>query len=171
MFPSSIRIMTDKKTKVDLGLGGVFVGIAELLDAVGGLAEKGEEFRREGEFKVGREVRGVYGVTIKTAVGGKPVVSTFGNIKKTPQGSRVSEEREPIVDVFDEKEAVRIIVEMPGVTQESIRTEIKGDVLTLEAKGSDRKYYKEIILPKKADSSTLKTKYKNGVLEIWLSKR
>ncbi len=162
--------MTDKKTNVDFGIGGVFKGIADLLDAVGGLAEKGEEFRREGEINIGRQVKGVYGVTIKTAVGGEPVVSTFGNIKKTPKGPKVSEEREPIVDIFDEKEEVRIIVEVPGVTQEGIKTEIKGDVLIVEAKDVDRKYYKEIALSKEIDPGTLISKYRNGVLEIRINK-
>lgn len=162
MFPSSIKqLMTDKKTSVNFGVGGgVFKGIADLLDAVGRLAEKGGEFRREG----------VYGVTIKTAIGGEPVVSTFGNIKRTPQGPTVSPEREPIVDIFDEKEEVRIIVEMPGVSQESIKTDIKGDILTLEAKDASRKYYKEIGLPKQVVPGTLSSKYKNGVLEIRISK-
>lgn len=138
----------------------VFKGIAELLDAVGRLAEKGEEFRREG----------VYGVTIKTAVGGQPVVSTFGNIKRTPKGPAVSPDREPIVDIFDETEEVRIIVEVPGVAQENIKTEIKDDVLTLEAKDASHKYHKEIVLPKQVDPGTLTSKYKNGVLEIRISK-
>lgn len=163
--------MTEKKAKIDFGVGGIFKGIADLLEVVGGLAEKGEGFRREGEIKFGEKVKGVYGVTIKTAVGGEPIVSTFGNIKKTPQGPAVSEEREPLVDVFDEKEEVRIIVEVPGVTEKSIKTEIKGDVLTLEAKDSDRRYYKEIVLPKEVDPGTLKTKYKNGVLEIRVDKK
>ncbi|MDP3995905.1 MAG: archaeal heat shock protein Hsp20 [bacterium] len=162
--------MTDKKANVDFGVGGIFKGIADLLDAVGKLSEKGAEFKREGEINIGRQAKGVYGVTIKTAVGGEPIVSTFGNIKKTPKGPTVSEEREPIVDIFDEKEEVRIIVEVPGVTQESIKTEIKGDVLTLEAKDPDRKYYKEIVLPKEIDPDTLTSKYKNGVLEIRVKK-
>lgn len=153
--------MTDKKANVDFGAGGVFKGIAELLDSVGRLAEKGEEFS---------EAKGVYGVTIKTAIGGEPVVSTFGNIKRTPRGPAVSQEREPIVDIFDEKQEVRIIVEVPGVAEESIKTVIKGDVLTLEAKDADRKYYKEIVLPKEVDPGTLKIKYTNGVLEIRVNK-
>ena len=170
MFPSGIKHMTDKKSNVDFEVGGAFKGIADLLDAVGRLAEKGKEFQREGEIKFGEKVKGVYGVTVRTAVGGEPIVSTFGNIKKTPQGPAVSEEREPIVDIFDEKEEVRIVVEVPGVTEENIKTEIKGDVLILEAKDSSRKYYKEIVLPREVDPGTFKIKYTNGVLEIRINK-
>jgi len=36
---------------------------------------------------------------------------------------------------------------------------------------SDRKYYKEVILPKDVDAGTLKSKYKNGVLEIRIEKK
>ena len=116
-------------------------------------------------------VKGVYGFSIKTGLGGKPTVEPFGNVKKTAKGPTVSEEREPIVDIFDEKEEVRIIVEVPGVAEESIKTEIKGDVLTLEAKDTDRKYYKEVVLPKNVDASTLKSRYKNGVLVIRIDKK
>ncbi|MBU3979051.1 Hsp20/alpha crystallin family protein [Patescibacteria group bacterium] len=162
--------MTDKKPKIDFELGGIFKGIGDILDAVGKLAEKGDDFKREGEVKFGEQAKGVYGVTIKTAVGGKPIISTFGNIKKTPKGPKVSEEREPIVDILDEKEEIRIIVEVPGVTQEGIKTEIKGDVLIVEAKDVDRKYYKEIALSKEIDPGTLISKYRNGVLEIRINK-
>lgn len=163
--------MTEKKVKIDFGLGGLFKGLGGLLETLGELAEKGEELKREGEIKIGKEVKGVYGVTIKTAVGKKPTFSTFGNIKKTPKGPVVAEEREPLVDLFDEKEEVKIIAEVPGVFEETIKTEIKGDVLILEAKDSDRKYYKEIVLPKDVDPGTLKSKYKNGVLEIRVKKK
>jgi len=153
-----------------LGLGGIFKGLGDFIEVLGDLAEKGEELRREGEIKIGKETKGVYGFTIRTGIAGEPTISSFGNIKKTPKGPKVAEEREPLVDVFDEKEEVRVIVEVPGVTQESIKTEIKGDVLTLEAKDFDRKYYKEIVLPKEIDPSTLTIKYKNGVLEIRINK-
>jgi HSP20 family protein len=83
-----------------------------------------------------------------------------------------------MVDIFDEKEEVRIIVEVPGVTRESIKTDIKGDVLTLEAKDADyekggtgRAYYKEIVLPKAVNPGTLTSTYNNGVLEIRIRKQ
>ena len=156
-----------------ISFGGLFQGIGNVIDLVSKMEEEGMgEAKREGGFtSPSGRVKGVYGFSIKTGFGGKPTVEPFGNVKKTAKGPTVSEEREPIVDIFDEKEEVRIIVEVPGVTEESIKTEIKGDVLTLEAKDSDRKYYKEVVLPKNVDAGTLKSKYKNGVLEIRIEKK
>ena len=177
-----MSIKDDKKAEIDFGIGkisfgGLFDGIGSVIDLVSKMEEEGMplqgkgEVRREGGFtSPSGRVKGVYGFSIKTGLGGKPTVEPFGNVKKTAKGPTVSEEREPIVDIFDEKEEVRIIVEVPGVAEESIKTEIKGDVLTLEAKDTGRKYYKEIVLPKNVDASTLKSRYKNGVLEIRIEK-
>jgi HSP20 family protein len=153
-----------------LGLGGIFKGLGDFIELLGDLAEKGEELRREGEIKIGEEVKGVYGFTIRTGIGGEPRVSSFGNIKKTPQGPVVEKEREPIVDVFDEKDHVLVLAELPGVAEENIASEVKGDILTIKASNSDRQYRKEVILPSEVDSGTLTTSYKNGILEIKLKK-
>jgi len=173
-----MSIKDDKKAEIDFGIGkisfgGLFDGIGSVIDLVSKMEEEGKgETKREGEFtSPSGRVKGVYGFSIKTGLGGKPTVEPFGNVKKTAKGPTVSEEREPIVDIFDEKEEVRIIVEVPGVAEESIKTEIKGDVLTLEAKDTDRKYYKEVVLPKNVDASTLKSRYKNGVLVIRIDKK
>ena len=93
-----------------LGLGGLFKGIEKLVDLAGKLEEKGG-VSKEGEINLDhlrKGMKGVYGFTINTAAGGAPKVETFGNIKKTPEGPKVNEEREPITDVFDEKAEVVI---------------------------------------------------------------
>ncbi|NQU55267.1 MAG: Hsp20/alpha crystallin family protein, partial [Bacteroidetes bacterium] len=68
------------------GFGGLFKGIEKLVDLAGKLEEKGG-ISKEGEINlddIKKGMKGVYGFTINTAVGGKPKVETFGNIKKTP---------------------------------------------------------------------------------------
>lgn len=156
--------------KVGIGLGGIFKGLGDFIELLGELAEKGEELKREGEIKIGKETKGVYGFTIRTGIGREPRVSSFGNIKRTPKGPVVEEEREPIIDVFDEKEYLLVTAELPGVSQENITTEVKGDVLIIKAADSDRKYNKEVVLSEKVDSSSLTTSYKNGILEIRIQK-
>lgn len=167
----------EEGAEVDFGIGkisfgGFFKGIGDLIDLVSKMEEEGKgEVRREGGFtSPSGKVKGVWGYTVKTGIGGKPTVEPFGNIKKTPKGPVVEEEREPIVDIFDEEDHLLVIVELPGVNKENITTDVRGDVLTIKASDGDRKYSKEIVLPGKIDSGTLTTSYKNGILEIKIQK-
>ena len=82
----------------------------------------------------------------------------------------VEEIREPIVDVFDEKDHILVIVELPGVSEENIKINLEGDILKLSAENKERKYAKEVLLPAKVKKESLKSSYKNGMLEIKLEK-
>lgn len=157
-----------------LGLGGLFKGIEKLVDLAADLKEAGGEIKKEGQIDLGQlkeGMKGVFGFSIRTAVGGKPIVEPFGNIRKTPRGPTIEEEREPITDVFDEKEAIRVYAEMPGVDEEDIRINLKDDILEISAKRGERKYRKEVLLPIKPTSEALTSKFKNGVLEITIRKQ
>ena len=156
-----------------ISLGGLFNGIEKLVDLAAELKKAGGEIKKEGEIDLSHlkeGMKGVFGFSIKTAVGGKPIVEPFGNIKKTPKGPTVEEEREPISDVFDEKEEIRVYAEMPGVNQEDVKLDLKGDILDISAQTGDRKYHKEILLPAKVKAETLTSSYKNGILEISIKK-
>jgi HSP20 family protein len=156
-----------------LSLGGLFKGIENLVDLAAKLKEAGGEINREGEIDLSNlkeGMKGVFGFSVKTAVGGKPVVESFGNVKKTPAGPKVDEEREPITDVFDEDEEIRVYAEMPGVNQEDIKLDLKEDILDISAQTGDRKYHKEILLPAKVEAETLVSSYNNGILEIKVKK-
>lgn len=157
----------------DFGIGGLFKGIEKLVDLAAELKEAGGEIKKEGEIDLSHlkeGMKGVFGFSIKTAVGGKSIVEPFGNIKKTPKGPKVEEEREPITDLFDEKEEIRVYAEMPGVNQEDVKLDLKGDILDILAQTGDRKYHKEILLPAKVKAETLTSSYKNGILEISIKK-
>ncbi len=156
-----------------LGLGGIFKGIGDLVDLAAKLKDAGGEINKEGEIDLSNlkeGMKGVFGVSIKTAVGGKPVVESFGNVKKTPEGPKVEEEREPITDVFDEDQEIRIYAEMPGVNEADIKLELEEDILDISAQTGDRKYHKEILLPSKVQTDTLVSSYANGILEIKVKK-
>ncbi|MFH1287497.1 MAG: Hsp20/alpha crystallin family protein [bacterium] len=157
----------------DFGISGLFNGIEKLVDLAGKLEAAGGEIKKEGEIDLShlREgMKGVFGFSVKTATGGKTVVEPFGNIKKTPKGPIVEEVREPMSDVFDEKEEVLIIVEMPGVHEEGVTVDLKEDILEISGAGKNRKYRKEILLPKNIKKETLSHHYKNGILEVKVKK-
>ena len=164
----------EEEVEIDFGMGkisfgGIFKGLGNLIDLAAKLNEEGVS--KSGEIKgLPKNVKGVYGFKISTLSGGKPVIETFGNVKETAKGPVVEEVREPIVDVFDEKDHILVIVELPGVSKEKIKVDINGDILNLSTSDKDRQYAKEILLPHKVNAETLKTSYKNGILEITLEK-
>jgi len=156
-----------------LGLGGLFKGIENLVDMAAKLKDAGGEINKEGEIDLSnlkKGMKGVFGISIKTAVGGKPVVESFGNVKKTSHGAAVEEEREPITDVFDEEQEIRIYAEMPGVNEADIKLDLKEDILDISAQTGDRKYRKEVLLPTKVQADTMTSSYNNGILEIKVKK-
>lgn len=181
--------MEDKKktgakgdVSFDLGFGGLFKGLGNLLDLLSEMVETGEEIssqsgmeqeiHRTAEFKVkglGDQARGVYGLTVRTGIGGIPRVERFGNIRATEEGPVVAEVREPLVDVFDEESEIVIVAELAGVGEGEIQIQVHDDVLSLETTG-ERKYAKEILLTAPVNATTLQEAYKNGILEIRLAK-
>ena len=82
----------------------------------------------------------------------------------------MEEVREPIVDVFDEQGHVRLIAEVPGVSEEGLSVELKGDILSLSAASKDRQYAKEVLLPCPVKRETIQRSFHNGILEITLEK-
>ncbi|MFC1613091.1 Hsp20/alpha crystallin family protein [Patescibacteria group bacterium] len=160
-------------------VGGLLKGIGKLVDLAGKVEEAGGEIKRKGEIKglSGKEGRrGVYGFSVRTGIGDRPKIQTFGNIRSTNKKKtgeeeiKVAENREPLVDLFDEKDHILIIVELAGVLEESIKLDVKGDILTLEAGEEQRKYFKEILLPAKVDFASRKMSFKNGILELKMQK-
>jgi HSP20 family protein len=161
------------KVEIDFGMGkisfgGLFKGLGNLIDLASKLSEEGIE--RRGEIRgLPKGAKGVYGFSIRT-LAGKPVIESFGNIRETSKGPVVEEIREPMVDIFDEEDHILVIAELPGVSENEIKIEVAGDILNLAASDRDRKYAKEILLPSKVKPDSVKTSYKNGILEIILEK-
>jgi len=163
----------EDKGEIDFGAGkisfsGLFKGLGNLIDLAEKLEEEGVE-RRGAIGSLPRRATGVYGLSVRT-LGGKSVIERFGNIRETAKGPTVEDVREPFVDIFDENDHVLVIAELPGVAEETIKVEVTGDILNLSASGTGRKYAKEILLPGVVKPSSLKTSYKNGMLEIRLDK-
>jgi HSP20 family protein len=122
----------------------------------------------------------VYGYSMTIGPDGKPQIREFGNVKpsteREPYGPHrpridVKEEREPLVDVISTNNETKIVVEIPGVEKQDIKLYGTEKTLTISVDTPQRKYYKEIDLPVIVDPKTAKSNYKNGVLEVTLTKK
>jgi len=78
------------------------------------------------------------------------------------------EVREPLTDVFQDKENVRLYVELPGAEKNDIQLNIKDGRAEVKAKN----FYKTIELPTKdLEPERATTNYKNGVLDVTIPKK
>jgi HSP20 family protein len=153
--------------------GGIFKGLADLIDKLGDLAEKGEELRKTGEFQGdSQDIKGVYGFSVKVGLGDKGEkgirVEPFGNVRKDARTGEtgVQEIREPVVDVFEEKDYTLVVAEIPGVSVDDVQLTVKDDLLTIYAEKADKKYRKEILLPRSYPRDKMTITCNNGILEI-----
>ena len=75
---------------------------------------------------------------------------------------------EPVVDVFDERDCILVIAEVPGAEEASISVELENHTLKLRAGGRYRAYRGEVGLPADVKSNSLAWTLNNGVIELRL---
>ncbi|MFP3871184.1 MAG: Hsp20/alpha crystallin family protein [Syntrophobacteria bacterium] len=166
--------MSTKKERKDArkgGFEGILRGLTDLMEKLGDLAEKGEELSRTEQFRWGedKDLKGVCGFSVKVGLGGDEVkVEPFGNIRKdkTTGQAVVQEIREPVVDVFEEEDYTLIVAEMPGISAEDVQFELEDDLLIIHAESGEKKYRKEILLPRSCPKEKMTVTCNNGILEI-----
>jgi HSP20 family protein len=137
---------------------------------------------REYQTSDGRKVKEfgpvVYGYSMTIGPDGKPRVKEFGNVKPPHvlgPGSvakpRITSEREPLVDVITTDKEVKVTVEMPGIAKENIKLNASENNVEVKSEDPQRKYHRIIDIPLEADIETVKSSYKNGILEIIFKKK
>ena len=121
----------------------------------------------------------VFGKTKNKSVVQKFRIKNLGTKRQTNscryRVNRVSMEkrcREPkhLVDVMEATEDIVVVADFAGFNKDDLRVHVSRERLTVVAEASDRKYRKSLNLPKRVIPSTIRTTYKNGVLEIKLKK-
>jgi len=110
----------------------------------------------------------VYGFSMKIGPEGKPIIREFGNVPskmKLPNG-----EREPLIDVIESENNIKVIAEIPGVEKNEIKLKTTEEELKITVDNPERKYRKEVKLPCKVNPETAEATYKNGILEVKVEK-
>jgi HSP20 family protein len=129
------------------------------------IAETDAEIKHRLETGWSSKPRVDYGISARPLVpkqkGAKPEV-----IKKKPKEVRMEPpEREPIIDVLEEKDYITVIAELPEVDEKDINIKLKDNVLEISA----GEYSKMITLPS-APKSIINRKYKYGILQLKIEK-
>ena len=126
----------------------------------------GETIREVGPF--------ILGLYLKLTGEGKPFIKTFGNVKLSrlvESPFDVLEVREPLYEIEDEGETLKVTFELPGAVKEEISLSATESTLTVEAKGRGRTYRREVKLPVEVEPKAGRSTYADGLLEVYLPKR
>ncbi len=176
----------DKKEEENVA-GDILKGIGKMIPGLGGLIEslkKSPAFKeklKEVDKEVERKIketplkrtermssqipRGISPGTKGRTFKGKPFVKQRAEAKPSPPPVP----RERPVDIFDEKNYLKIIAEIPGVDEKDIKLNLQGDKLTISTDIPDRRYHQELKLPC-VPKGKIEKIYKNGILEVKIQK-
>ncbi len=104
--------------------------------------------------------------------GEEPVIKEFGNIRPTREGFEpiLTGEREPFVDVIEEKNRYIVAAELPGATKEEIELNAGDDWVEIKTTGKTR-YRKRLSFDENIEPDSAKASFKNGVLEVIVNKK
>jgi HSP20 family molecular chaperone IbpA len=80
-------------------------------------------------------------------------------------------ERQLLCEVITTAKEVKVITELPGVSEERIKMNVYDNQLEINAENEKRKYYEIILLPAETDSKVLKSSFLNGLLEVTFKKK
>lgn len=115
----------------------------------------------------------VYGFTVRMGPDGTPDIDGFGNVRDTPAGVDVDPDagtREPLTDVIEGPEEVSVTAELPGVGKDDIQLTVTPTQAKIHVDGENRRYYKTVDLPGEVDPDTTQATYRNGVLDITITR-
>ena len=120
----------------------------------------------------------VYGYSAIIGPDGKPRITEFGNVKQGThigskestgnirRGRQLTAEREPLADIITTDKEVKVVVELPGVNKENIKVNAYEGSAEVVAETQDRKYRRVVDIPADTDAESVKSTFKNGLLEI-----
>ena len=102
-------------------------------------------------------------------------VGSRGSSRKRKEVSKynrpqITSETEPLAEVNVYDKEVKVVLEMPGVRKEHIRIQAYKNSVEVSSDHPQRKY-QVIDIPPVADIKTIRSNYKNGILEIVFKKK
>ncbi|WP_455464297.1 Hsp20/alpha crystallin family protein [Candidatus Hodarchaeum mangrovi] len=143
------------------------------------------------EYQAGGPITYGYSINIGPETNYQPEIRQWGNLNdfrkkhnlpeledpfelhQTPQLPKNSNSSDPYFDIIDEDDYLKVIVEVPGFTKETLAIEIdeEGSEIILKGNVEDRELNTSIQLPSKIEAKGTKSSITNGILEIRGKKR
>jgi HSP20 family protein len=132
------------------------------------------DFETQEDVGVGGFSSFVYGYSMTVELDDKPHVSSRSSNKGKAvseyNGPQITSEREPLAEINVYDKEVKVVLEMPGVSKEHIKIQAYESSVEVSSDHPQRKY-QVIDIPRVADINTIRSTFKNGILEIVFKKK
>jgi HSP20 family protein len=132
------------------------------------------DYETQEDVEVGEFSSFIYGYSMTVELHDKPRVSSKSSKKRKGvseySGPQITSEREPLAEVNVYDKEVKVVLEMPGVSKEHIKIQAYKNSVEISSNHPQRKY-QVIDIPRVADIETIRSTYKNGILEIVFKKK
>ena len=132
------------------------------------------DYETQEDVGIGEISSFVYGYSMTIELEDKPRVSSRSSKKRKVVSEynepQITSEREPLAEVNVYDKEVKVVLEMPGVSKEHIKIQAYKKTVEVSSDHPQRKY-QVIDIPRVADIKTIRSTYKNGILEIVFKKK
>jgi HSP20 family protein len=155
-------------------------GIVELVNKLSKLSETAQttqkriNFGKRGVIDLRVSSRPIRNTEVPKPTGTIRINKPNPIVRKTqtilPSTGEAINEREPMIDVFEETNCLRVTAELSGAEDKQINLKVKGKILEINAENSKGKYSKKVQLPYTVDKKIIQSSYRNGILEVKLKK-
>ncbi len=151
-------------------LGNILRGVGELVEWVQKMEAEGKtEYSRTGTFGIMPDRRGIsgcYGFNLKMGLPGKRKQVAGGNTYDVVGQVDPLKESEPVIEVYDEGRFVRVVAELPTVSDDEVVVNMKENELYIDIRSKDNPFSKSVALPERVKPGTMRKFIRNDILEV-----
>jgi HSP20 family protein len=163
------------------GMVDALRGLVDQLSAAAQSPPADQDQPEDGSTKTvsfaGGKGRMVFGYTLRMGdegisaerFGDVPPKATAAGPRQKPEPAAAPAALQPIVEVFEDGDAVVVVAELPGADPETIICRPEGRTLHIEASGV-RRYRKDLALPVAVNPHGLQQTFRNGILEARMTR-
>ncbi|MGD0496660.1 MAG: Hsp20/alpha crystallin family protein [Candidatus Bathyarchaeia archaeon] len=94
----------------------------------------------------------------------------YPSVNSLSQPLSLIREKQPLIDVFDEKNHFVILAQLPGIDEKDVKIKADENSVTITAQNATRQFLETIRLPTCIKKDTMRFTYRNNILQARLKK-
>ena len=94
----------------------------------------------------------------------------YPSVNSLSQPLSLIREKQPLFDVFDEKNHLVILAQLPGIDEKDVKIKAEENTVTITAQNATKKFLETIKLPTCIEKDAVLFTYRNNILQAMLKK-